>query len=96
MEFRVCSGISHIISIHEAHQEFSASCHLAEEVHFSLQLAILLFCLMIVMERLFSKRFAIMHVTQQNGASMGYHNHKRHVLQQLTVSAHQRVTAWTS
>ena len=38
---------SHDINVHEAYQEFSPSCHLAEEVEFSLQLAICLFCLML-------------------------------------------------
>ena len=60
---------SHGIYVHEAHQEFSPSCHLAEEVEFSLQLAICLFCLMLMKRSSidfgiidFSKMFVILYV----------------------------------
>ena len=41
-------AFSYDIYIHEAHQEFSPSCHLTEEVEFSLQLVICLPCLMLM------------------------------------------------
>ena len=43
-----------------------------------------------------SKNFVILNVIQQNATLTWYHSHKRHVLQELTVSAHHRVIAWTS
>ena len=39
---------SHDIYLHETYQEFSPSCHLAEEVEYFLQLAKCLFCLMLM------------------------------------------------
>ena len=70
---------SHDIYVHETHQEFSTFCRLAEEVEFSLQLAlsIYLFCLM-VMKRSsvdfgildFSKIFVMLYVIQQNATFM--------------------------
>ena len=60
---------SHGIYVHEAHQEFSPSCHLAEEVEFSLQLVRCLFCLMLMKRSSidfgiidFSKIFVILYV----------------------------------
>ena len=101
-ECRVCPDIfSHV---HETHQKFSLSCHIAEEVEIYLQLAICLFCLMMVMKRSsidfriidFSKKKLILCVIQQNATLMWCHSHKRHALQELTVSAHNRVTARSS
>ena len=93
----------HEIYVHEAHQEFSPSCHLAEEVEFSLKLAICLFCLILTKRSsidlgilYFSKIFEILLVIQQNPTLMWHYSHKRYVLQDLTVSAHHRVIAWTS
>ena len=94
---------SHDIYVHEAHQEFSSSCQIAKEVEFSLQLTKCLSCLML-MKRYsidfgildFSKAFVILYVIQQNVTLMWYHSYKRYVLQDLTVSAHHRVTAFTS
>ena len=91
---------SHDIYVHEARQEFSPSCHLEEEVDFSLQLAIWL----MLMKRSsidfgilnFWKSFVMLYVIQQNVTLMWYHSHKRYVLQDLTVSAHHWVAAWTS
>ena len=92
---------SHNIYINEDHQEFSPSCHVAEEAEFALQLAIFLFCLMMEMKKFsikfgilgYSKNLVILYVIKQNANLMWYCSHKRHALQELTVSAHHRVTA---
>ena len=92
---------SHDINVHEAYQEFSPSCHLAEEVEFSLQLAICLFYLVLkALNRFRNSWFfqdfcnTVRHIPECN--LDWYHNHKRYVLQDLNVSAHHCVTAWTS
>ena len=85
---------SHDIYVHKAYQEISPSCHLAEEVEFSLQLAMSF--LSDAKERSsidfgildFSKIFVILYVIQQNVTLMRYLNHKNYVLQDLNVSAH--------
>ena len=96
---------SHVIYVHKVYQEFSSSssCHLAEEVEFSLQLAISLFCLMLMKRSTidfgiydFSKVFVILYLIQQNATLMWYQSCNRYVLEDLTVSAHHWVTAWTS
>ena len=71
------------------------------------KLSICFLYLMMVMKRMkrsskdfgiikFSKAFVILYVIQQNATLMWYYSHKLHALQELTVSGHHWVTAWTS
>ena len=90
----------HNIYVHKAHQEFSPY-HLAEEEVF-FPVWNMSFLSDDSNEKIlfgilnFSKNFVIMYLIQQNATLMWYHSHKRHLLQELTVSDHHQVTAWTA
>ena len=80
-------AFSYDIYIHETHQEFSPSCHLTEEIEFSLQLVICLPCLMLMKRHSIDFRildfwniFTIIYVIQWNATLMWYHSQERYAL----------------